>query len=165
MSDIHEDRDGPTPDHDSQGDTPDSSDTSHSTQSTPAEDSEPFDVDDAFRRLAAELDDIPGFRKLQGELPPPAGPRDWEPSSDHDEIDEFVAPDPQVDLQGDPARILGWVLLVFGCVVLIVSIFFIVWIPRIVLGTGAVIALIGAALLLWRLPREPKDEWDDGARV
>ncbi|GAA2247314.1 hypothetical protein GCM10010401_21330 [Rarobacter faecitabidus] len=128
-----------------------------------------FDIDAEFAKLAAELDDIPGFRNLQP-MPGPAtggplGPRDWEPGPDDPGEDEFIAPDPEVRLDGDPSRVLGWAVLLTGIVTVLVCIVLLRVIPGIVLTIGSVMILVGAAILLWRLPRNRDDEWDTGARV
>lgn len=129
-----------------------------------------FDLDEEFAKLAAELDDIPGFRNLQP-LPQAdatgsaSGPRDWEPGPEDPRDGEFVPPDPEIRLDGDPARVLGWALVVIGTITVMVAIFLHSVVPSATLPAGLGIGLLGALLLLWRLPKDRDDEWDNGARI
>ena len=87
---------------------------------------------------------------------------------DVDEFDRFVAPRPTLP-RTTPERFLAW-LGVLGTPVL--TILLVVahqamdwWIPSWVV-TGMVIAfLAGFGYLVFAMPREPRDPWDDGARL
>lgn len=154
----------------------DSHDLAVSETDTGASSAAEFDLEEEFRKLAAELDDIPGFRNLQpmpsdissapaSGGPPPSGPRDWQPGPEDPTDGDFVPPDPELRLDGDPARILGWVLVILGTAVVIVAVIFSRVLPSITLPIGMGMGLIGALLLIWRLPKDRDDEWDNGARV
>lgn len=94
---------------------------------------------------------------------PGSGPRDWDAAPPDD---DFVPPEPDPVLAGDPSLVLGWIAAV-GLPVLMVLL--VVLLPSRVPPLGWIV-LIAASLaawlyLAWRLPRERKDDGDDGARV
>lgn len=94
-----------------------------------------------------------------------SSPRDW---SDDDillnEIDRFIAPDPELELSKDPVRNVGWFLTGLAGLALLVSAIFM----RPVHGPSMLILLVlflgGIALLIWRMPSTRNDS-DSGAVV
>jgi len=134
-------------------------------------------MDAEFLRLVSELDDVPGFRTVHGATrngaePRATGPRDWPASAEVEALEEaeshFVPPDPELDLSGDPLRILGWVLVVVGVVGILVGVILMSVLPRYVAGIGGGAVLLGAVVLVWRMPHG-RDDHDltgsDGAVV
>ena len=97
--------------------------------------------------------------------PRSANPRDW---SDDDillnEIDRFIAPDPELELSKDPVRNVGWFLTGLAGMALLVSAIFM----RPVHGPSMLILLVlflgGIALLIWRMP-STRNDLDSGAVV
>lgn len=127
-----------------------------------------LDIDAEFLRLSAELDDIPGFR-FHGAPPPghspqthPAGPRDWPATPEVEALEEaeshFIPPDPELRLDGDPVRVLGWAFVAIGVLGLLVGGILHTVLPTAVLATAGVILVVGVALLLWRMPTERADD-------
>ncbi|WP_435300236.1 hypothetical protein [Timonella sp. A28] len=94
------------------------------------------------------------------------GPRDWDDSLDELEtIDAFTEPNPQFVLSSDRTKNLGWFLVTFCALSLILSIVFIR--P---FHTGSALILCagllgGAALLIWRMPKHREDDGSGGAQV
>ena len=142
---------------------------------TPQDDA--LSVDAEFLRLVEELDDVPGFRTFQ---PRPAGdprqraagPRDWPASEAVEALEEaethFTPPDPGLDLSGDPLRIIGWLLVVLGVAGILAGVILMTVLPRYVAPVGGGAVLLGAIILLWRMPRDRSDHdlhGSDGAVV
>ena len=101
----------------------------------------------------------------------PSG-RDWAGSDQIDaaeaEVDaqeHFVPPDPGPVLGGDPLLTMAW----FGAagIPIAILILLVVWpgAPTVLLQGAAVVFLLSAALLVWRLPRHRPESDDSGAVV
>ena len=86
-----------------------------------------------------------------------------EPFVGHEE--GFEPPEPPPLPRVTPDRGLAW-LGVFGApVVLLVALIFSISLPPL-LGYGLVVAFVGGfGYLVYTMPREPRDPWDDGAQV
>jgi uncharacterized protein (TIGR04206 family) len=131
-------------------------------------------VDAEFLRLVEELDDVPGFRTFQPRPTPgrATGPRDWPTSEAVEALEEaeshFSPPDPGLDLSGDPLRIIGWLLVVIGVVGILAGVILMTVLPHFVAPVGGGAVLLGAVILLWRMPRDRPDHdlhGSDGAVV
>ncbi len=93
-------------------------------------------------------------------------PRSWAPDPAVEEAENhFVPPDPGPVLGGDPLLTMAWVAVVGVPLLLMAAV--IAWrdIPTIVLQIAGVVFLAGAALLLWRMPRDRDDDAGPGAVV
>jgi hypothetical protein len=88
--------------------------------------------------------------------PPPPGPRDWAPP---DEDDHFEPPDPPPILAGDPVVVVAWVALLGGILTVLAWAVLGGRIPVSWARAGLVVLLVGAGVLISRLPRRrPPDE-------
>jgi hypothetical protein len=100
-----------------------------------------------------------------------------------DDVDEPFAPDPEAYDEDDdgfvaprptlphvsPDRLLAW-LGVLGAPVAAVVLFVLHatlgwWIPNWVVDLLVIGFLVGFGYLVFHMPREPRDPWDDGARL
>jgi hypothetical protein len=97
--------------------------------------------------------------ELRAAAAEPPGPRDWSPP---EEDDHFIPPDPPPLLGGNPIVAVGWIALLGGIAAVLA------WAilgPRIVpvlwARGGLVLFLVGAGLLISRLPRRRSPEGDD----
>ncbi|GAA2527446.1 hypothetical protein [Rarobacter incanus] len=131
----------------------------------------PFDLDEEFRKLARELDDIPGFRNLQpldatgdDSTAFGGGPRDWSVGEDVPVEGEFVPPDPEVRLDGSPARIVGWLFVLLGSIGSVLYAIFHAVAPAVLFAITGSLLVVGVVVLLLTLPKE-RDDWDTGAQV
>jgi hypothetical protein len=93
---------------------------------------------------------------------------DEESYDDAYDHDAFVPPRPSLP-RTTPERFLAW-LGVLGSPVVAVLLFVARvslgwWIPNWVVGFLAVAFLAGFGYLVFAMPREPRDPWDDGARL
>jgi len=82
---------------------------------------------------------------------------------------EFVPPAPPPLPRTTPEKYLAWIG-VIGAPVATVVIFLLhsttgLWIPDWVTGVLVVVFLCSFGYLVSKMPREPRDPWDDGARV
>ncbi|HTW15280.1 MAG TPA: hypothetical protein VMF51_09125 [Nocardioides sp.] len=98
------------------------------------------------------------------DLADPAVDDDW----DTDPVfpdDRFVPPPPPPLPRPSRDRLIAW-LGVFGApAVLLVCLIAGIGLPRL-LAYGLVAAFVGGFVyLVWRMPRGPRDPWDDGAKV
>ena len=87
---------------------------------------------------------------------------------DEDYDDGFVAPDPVLP-RTTPDRLLAW-LGVLGAPVAALVLFILRatlgwWIPSWVVDFLVIAFLVGFGYLVFHMPREPRDPWDDGARL
>lgn len=95
---------------------------------------------------------------------PPSGPRDYEVPEDSDD-EGYTPPDLEPIEGGDPLTTMGWIGALGGPVLTLVVL--VLWkdAPRAVYYGTLGACLIGAALLLWRLPKDRHDTDDDGAVI
>ena len=87
---------------------------------------------------------------------------------DEDYDDGFVAPDPTLP-RTTPDRLFAW-LGVLGAPVVALALFVLRatlgwWIPSWVVDFLVIAFLVGFGYLVFHMPREPRDPWDDGARL
>ncbi|MCL1899521.1 MAG: hypothetical protein FWG11_03195 [Promicromonosporaceae bacterium] len=126
-------------------------------------------VDERFAQIAEELSD------LDAAPPPPSGPRDWSLSPEAqalvDADGEFEAPNPgRQRWRHDPPATLGWLLtvgtLAIGVVLLILQAAITAFsVPTWIGWAGAVAFLIGAALLVARMPQHRRHDDDETGAV
>jgi hypothetical protein len=96
-------------------------------------------------------------------------PFEPDPQMYDDEYDDgFVAPDPRLP-RTSPDRMLAWIG-VLGAPVVAVILFVLRatlgwWIPNWVVDGLVIAFLLGFGYLVFHMPREPRDPWDDGARL
>ena len=87
---------------------------------------------------------------------------------DIDEHDRFIAPRPALP-RTTPERFLAWLGLLgapVGAVLLFIAhVSLHWWIPGWVVAGLALAFLCGFGYLVFSMPREPRDPWDDGARL
>jgi hypothetical protein len=89
---------------------------------------------------------------------------DTGPVPDGDD-ERFVPPEPPPLPRVAPDRMLAWVGVLGSPVVLLACLLLSVGIPAL-LGYALVAAFVGGfGYLVWTMPREPRDPWDDGAQV
>lgn len=132
-------------------------------------------IDAEFLRLAAELDDIPGFTQLNGSVSSQAGgPRDWPTSNEVEALEDaensFIPPNPRLDLSGSPIRVAGWIMLTVGIAVLLVASILHRYVHYSIGVAGGVLMIAGIIVLLFNLPGSDADQDhhdfpDDGAVV
>lgn len=89
----------------------------------------------------------------------------YDDSYDHD---AFVAPRPSLP-RPSPDRLFAW-LGVLGAPVLAIALFVLRatlgwWIPNWIVDLLVIAFLAGFGYLVFHMPREPRDPWDDGARL
>lgn len=97
---------------------------------------------------------------------PGRGPRDWDDDLDAlEQIDAFVEPDPKFELSHDPVRNLGWFLVTISLVgMLLTALFTRPQHGPTLLILGAML-IVGAGLLVWRMPNNPLNGSGGGAQV
>lgn len=87
---------------------------------------------------------------------------------DVDEHDGFIAPRPTLP-RTTPDRFLAWLGLlgapVVAVLLFIAHVSFHWWIPGWVVVGLALAFLVGFGYLVFAMPREPREPWDDGARL
>ncbi|MGZ4452860.1 MAG: hypothetical protein ACXVWW_09230 [Nocardioides sp.] len=92
----------------------------------------------------------------------------YDDAYDIDEHDRFVAPRPTLP-RTTPERFLAWLGLLgapIGAVLLFIAhVSLHWWIPNWVVAGLALAFLAGFGYLVFAMPREPRDPWDDGARL
>jgi hypothetical protein len=82
-----------------------------------------------------------------------------------DEEDGYVPPEPPPLPRVEPDRMLAWVGVLGSPVVLLCALIFSISMPA-WLGYLLVAGFVGGFLyLVVKMPREPRDPWDDGAQV
>lgn len=109
------------------------------------------EVDEAFSEIAAQI---------EGEGL--GGPRDYSPT---EEDDRFIPPDPGPVTSTDVFLTLGWGLLAGGLLVVLASLIFWPSAPRIFHLACVGTAMVGGAILVWRMPHHKDDDDDLGAVV
>ncbi len=88
-----------------------------------------------------------------------------EEAEEAEEADGFVPPEPPPLPRVEPDRMLAWVGVLGSPVVLLCALIFGVSMPS-WLGYLLVAGFVGGFLyLVVKMPREPRDPWDDGAQV
>jgi hypothetical protein len=88
-----------------------------------------------------------------------------EPFVAADEEEGFVPPEPPPLPRVEPDRMLAWVGVLGSPVVLLCALVFAISVPE-WLGYLLVAGFVGGFLyLVVKMPREPRDPWDDGAQV
>jgi|GEM_PF-1785727 len=96
----------------------------------------------------------------------PHGPRDWQDSPEIvAQIDGFMEPNPEFQLSKDPVRNLGWFLSGLSLIGLFGSAIFMRTASA---GTYLVLGalfILGAGLLIWRMPTTRHHDNDSGAQV
>jgi hypothetical protein len=88
----------------------------------------------------------------------PPGPRDWAPP---EEDEHFIPPDPPPILAGQPVVVIAWVALLGGVLTLLARAILGAAVPILWARIGLAAVVIGAALLIARLPRGREDLVDD----
>ena len=146
-------------------------------------DSRDDDLDAQWAELTARLGELrlppeqpsapspPDAQRADHPLAP--GPRDYspgphtedEPDAGRDLVDGFHPPDPDPLDQAEPVLVLGWVAVLAGVAVILLSVFTWRTAPGVVWLVASAAVAVGVGVLLWRMParREPDD--DDGAVV
>jgi hypothetical protein len=118
--------------------------------------------DDAWRQIVEHYGDTPEF------LEPPAAEVDVpveEPSRERDEEEGFVPPEPPPLPRPQGARLLAW-LGVFGApILLVVSALVGYGLPPMISTLLVIWFLGGFGYLVWQMPKERDDPYDDGARL
>lgn len=133
--------------------------------------------DAAWQEIVANFGDRVELAEDETPIAPPVEPsfdddidEAFEPDVDayDDDYDRFVAPQPSLP-RTSPDRIFAW-LGVLGAPVLAVVLFVLRaslgwWIPNWVVDLLVIGFLVGFGYLVFHMPREPRDPWDDGARL
>ncbi len=138
------------------------------------------DEDDVWKAIVEnygdrpQLDDPPPLPEepppfaayLSGPLHGPEEPEDLaDPERDAEEDpDAFVPPDPPLTR---PAldRLAAWLGVLAVPALLLVFLVLSLPVPRVVSLVLVLWFVLGFLYLVWRMPREPRDPWDDGAQV
>lgn len=94
-----------------------------------------------------------------------AARREQEFEAQHEVPERFVPPEPPPLPYVPPSRLLAWCLMVGGPVLLLLSLVLDFWLPGIIQLLAVAGFVGGFVYLVIRMPRDPRDPWDDGARV
>jgi len=94
-----------------------------------------------------------------------AARREREFEAQHEVPERFVPPEPPPLPYVPPARLLAWCLMVGGPVLLLLSLVLDFWLPGIIQVLAVAGFVGGFVYLVLQMPRDPRDPWDDGARV
>jgi hypothetical protein len=126
----------------------------------------------------ADLDDLPEPEPPVAPAPPvssapfggrfgnlTAGIADDEPADVDEQEERYEPPPPPPVPRASPDRMAAW-LGVFGSpVILLAGLIFGIDLPDLI-GYGLVASFVGGFVyLVYRMPRGPRDPWDDGAQV
>lgn len=130
----------------------------------PRDDDEPHGDRPPPRRNLSDRQVEQEFAKIAEEFTPepPPGPRDY---TSFEDDEPFIPPDPGPVTGSDPFLTMGWTLLVGGLLVILASLIFWPSAPRPFHLGCTISVLIGAAILVWRMPREKEEDDDFGAVV
>ncbi len=99
-----------------------------------------------------------------GPVPTPEPVDEAEESVDEDE-DAFVPPEPPPVPRASPDRMLAWIGIFGSPVVLLLSLILSISLPTFVAYLLICGFVGGFAYLVARMPRGPRDPWDDGAQI
>ncbi|MCH1868233.1 hypothetical protein [Nocardioides sp. CFH 31398] len=94
-----------------------------------------------------------------------AARREREFEAQHEVPERFVPPEPPPLPYVPPSRLLAWCLMVGGPLLLLLSLVLDFWLPGIIQLLAVAGFVGGFVYLVVRMPRDPRDPWDDGARV
>lgn len=94
-----------------------------------------------------------------------AARREREFEAQHEVPEQFVPPEPPPLPYVPPSRLLAWCLMVGGPLLLLLSLVLDFWLPGIIQLLAVAGFVGGFVYLVIRMPRDPRDPWDDGARV
>ena len=90
----------------------------------------------------------------------------------YDEVDAslesehgFVAPDPGWQPLPAGPRLVAWIGLLLGPVFLLFAAILHVSIPGVLVALLVAGFVGGFGFLVWQMPREPREPWDDGSRI
>lgn len=134
-------------------------DTVETQPESPTEPTEPATDDGGDVAVGADGTDHEAARAAE------AARREREFEAQHEVPEQFVPPEPPPLPYVPPSRLLAWCLMVGGPVLLLLSLVLDFWLPGI-LQLLAVAGFVGGFVyLVIRMPRDPRDPWDDGARV
>ncbi|WP_121252501.1 hypothetical protein [Nocardioides ferulae] len=131
---------------------------------------QPDSEDEAWRAIVENYGERPD---LDPDDPPPAAtaPDPVEPAEDHRLDDDpwpeerFVPPPPPPLPHPSRDRMAAWVGVFGSPTVLLVCLVLGIELPTLI-AFGLVVAFVGGFLyLVLRMPRGPRDPWDDGAQV
>ena len=136
--------------------------------------------DQAWRAIVENYGDRPEIDESQPPTAPPASTapfggrfgdlRSFPSESEDDpfvadEEEGFTPPEPPPLPRVEPDRLIAWVGVLGSPVVLLCALVFSIGMPS-WLGYLLVAAFVGGFLyLVVKMPREPRDPWDDGAQV
>lgn len=128
-----------------------------------------------WRSIVENYGDRPELEDEPAPEPPPKvgsvfdGPV-FNPTSD--EIDRslaseqgFVAPDPGWQPLPETRRLAAWIGLFAGPVFLLLAAVLHLRVPGWLIGLLVLGFVGGFVFLVWQMPREPRDPWDDGSRI
>lgn len=124
------------------------------------------DIDAAFAGITAELG--PSGLTPEAIVPGPeggttqGGPRDYAVA---DVEEGFVPPEPEPLDTSDTFLVSGWLALGGGLLSLLLLVVLWPGVPRPALAVAALIAVGGAAILTWRMPRHSRHDDDDNGAV
>jgi hypothetical protein len=94
-----------------------------------------------------------------------AARRERDVEAQHEVPERFVPPEPPPLPYVPPSRLLAWCLMVGGPLLLLLSLVLDFWLPGIIQLLAVAGFVGGFVYLVIRMPRDPRDPWDDGARV
>jgi hypothetical protein len=129
------------------------------------------DDEKAWQEIVDHYGDVPEFPAAASEpdLDAPELQSDPDPVADLDaaleEEDRFVPPPPPPLPRPEGPRLLAWLGVFVAPIVLMIALMFQVRLPSLV-STGLVLwFLCGFGYLVWNMPRDRDDPYDDGARL
>ncbi|MFV0254012.1 MAG: hypothetical protein ACK5H2_11865 [Beutenbergiaceae bacterium] len=119
------------------------------------------EVDRRFAELTADLAPDPLPRMSDTPSPAGSGPRDYRVAEEPDE--GYVPPEPAPLSSIDPLQLFAWAGAIGGPIAMVVLVVLWPTAPFLLWLTALIATLVGWGIVIWRLPRQPRDSDDDGA--
>ncbi|MGD9959669.1 hypothetical protein [Nocardioides sp.] len=130
--------------------------------------------DDAWRQIVEHYGDAPEFPDEPADEPGPGADSEpgvpeaepfADPADEVPELERFVPPDPPPLPRPRGARLFAWLGIFGSPVLLLVSLFLNLRLPS-TISTLVVMWFLGGFLyLVYQMPKQRDDPWDDGARL
>ncbi|CUR53969.1 conserved hypothetical protein [metagenome] len=122
--------------------------------------------EDAWRQIVEHYGDVPDFPDSPEQPDDLAEPDEApEPADEIPEAEGFVPPDPPPLPRPRGARLFAWLGIVAPPILLLVSLVLTIRLPS-TISTLLVMWFLGGFLyLVYQMPKQRDDPWDDGARL
>ena len=122
--------------------------------------------EDAWRQIVEHYGDVPDFGDLPAEDAAVAEPIHLpDPVDEVPEVEQFVPPDPPPIPRPRGARLFAWLGIVAPPLLLLLGLLLTIRLPSSI-STLLVMWFLGGFLyLVYQMPKQRDDPWDDGARL